>query len=360
MSNMLRGFEQERKVLTFDLFDCLFNFRLITHFVGQVGRENNLAPDLVENFFQIYMERAKNAESFMTYHDLLVKVMRYLDMELSTKVFSANAEELYLMHKDLRPHSDVIPTLEKLRNNGYILCLFADCNMQLVQTYLDKLDNLISEKNVLCVDEMRCYKPRSEFFRFANDKFKLRSADDHFHVSSNYYTDIEPAVRMHWLSVYVNRSKTGMLERAEPSVTIQTLTDIEEAMVLAHKKIEEEERAAQEREMQAAVEAERQEQAAEEAKRQRELQARQQQIMLQQQQQMQQQIQRRGAAPAQAGMGMAPAGAEYRQGGNPYFVPQNEKDMALSEKMRHMSPTKARALAKARERALANAKMRDF
>lgn len=353
MSNMLKGFEQERKVLTFDLFDCLINFRLIPHFVGQVGRENNLAPDLVENLFQLYLDRTKNAESFMTYHDLLAKIMHYLDMELDTKVFSANAEELYLMHKDLRPHADVVPALEKLSNDGFQLYIFADCNLQLVQTYLDKLDNIISEKNVLCVDEMRCYKPRSDYFRFANDKFKLRSADDHFHVASNYYTDIEPAVRMHWLTVYVNRSKTGVLERNEPSALAQNLTELEEAMVYAHNKIEEEERAAQEREMQEAMKAERQEQEAEAAKlqREREKQARQQQQMLQQQQQMQQQIQRRGGISNQD---------YFNGGGNPYFVPQNEKDLELAEKMRHMSPTKARALAKARERAIANAKIRSL
>ena len=43
MSNMLKAFEDhERKVLTFDLYDCLLNFRLVPHFVGQIGRENNI------------------------------------------------------------------------------------------------------------------------------------------------------------------------------------------------------------------------------------------------------------------------------------------------------------------------------
>ena len=41
-------------------------------------------------------------------------------------------------------------------------------------------------------------------------------------------------------------------------------------------------------------------------------------------------------------------------GTNSYFVPQNQEDRILVEKMRNMNPNKARALAKARERALRN------
>ena len=355
MSNMLKAFEDhERKVLTFDLYDCLLNFRLVPHFVGQIGRENNIVPELVENYFQIYMERVKYSENFMTYHDLLHKVMSYLDMEFGTKAFSANAEELYLIHKDLKPHADVVPALEKLRDDGFELYIFADSNLQLVQKYFETFEDIFSEKSVLCVDEVRCYKPRAEYFRFAAQKFKLRSADDHFHVSSNYFTDIEPANRMHWLTVYINRSKTGLMEKEEPSAVLPNLTELEEAMVNAHKKIEAEERAAQEREMQAAMQEEQKEQAAEEAKRQREReqQLRQQQMLQQQQQQMQQQQMRlRGAGS------YTNSDFDGGAGSNPYFVPQNEKDLELSEKMRHMSPTKARALAKARERAIANSKM---
>lgn len=138
---MLKGFgDHERKVLTFDLYDCLLNFRLIPHFVGQVARENNIVPDLAETFFNIYMARAKSGESYITYHDLLHKIMSYLDMQFATKVFTANAEELYLIHKDLEPHADVLPALEQFKNNGFELYLFADANLQLVQSKFDIFD----------------------------------------------------------------------------------------------------------------------------------------------------------------------------------------------------------------------------
>lgn len=353
MSSMLKGFvDHERKVLTFDLYDCLLNFRLINHFVGQVGRENNIVPDLVESYFRTYMSQVKNGESYLTYHDLLYKVMDYLDMEFATKVFSANAEELYLIHKDLEPHADVLPALEQFKNNGFELYLLADANLQLVQSKFDIFDGFFNEVNVLCADEMRCYKPKADFFRFADEKFKLRSADDHFHVSSNYFTDIEPAIKRHWLTAYINRGKTGVLVNCEPNVVLPTLTELEEAMVNAHKKIEDEERAAQEREQQAKEAVEKQERARAEAARLREQQTRMQQLQ-QQQRQQQQQLKLRGSNK------YVNSDFDGGAGINPYFVPQNERDWELTEKMRHMAPTKARALAKARERALANAKLRN-
>ena len=349
-----RQFGNQRRALTFGLYGCLVNYRLITHFVGQIGRENNINPELTERFFHLYLERIKYANDFMSYRDVLIQTMKFLDMEFSTKVFSANAEELYLLHADLRPHHEVVASLDNLRRKGFELYLMANSNIQLAQKLFESLGGFFDEKNTLVADECRCYKPRIEFFKMAVDKFKLRTAD-HFHVSSDYFQDIVPANRLHWLTAYVNRSKTGVLEGGEPSVVISSLAELEAGMDYAQRKIEAEEQAAKERELAAQKEAQQAE-----AKAQQEARMRQQQQM--QQQQMQQQQMRQQQMPQQQMQQqqmrqpgrnvVADITDDLVDFGNQYFEPQTDADRELAAKMQNMNPAKARALAKARGRAM--------
>ena len=354
-----RYFGNGRRALTFDLYGCLINQRMITHFVGQIGRENNINPELTERFFQLYLERVKYASDFMTYTDVLKLTMDYLDMAFNTKVFSQAAPELLIVYSDMRPRPDVVPALQKLRASGYELYLIANANIQMVQQQFDNLGGIFSEKTVLLADECRCYKPHPNFFKAAAEKFKLRSAD-HFHVSSEYFQDIVPAVRMRWLTAYINRSQTGTMPAYEPSVVLSTLNDLEEGLIYARRRIEEEEQAAREREAQAKAKAEAEANAAK-VRAEQEARARQQRAMQQQQQQQQQ----RQAQPGMQGGSVMDIKDDMVEFGglapeaNPYFVPQNEKDIALAEKMKSMPPAKARALAKARERALQAARARN-
>ena len=370
-----RYFGNGRRALTFDLFGCLINHRMLTHFVGQVGRENNINPELTERNFQLYLERVKYGSDFMTYSDVLNMTMAYMDMTFNTKVFSQAAPELMIVYGDMRPHPDVVQSLQRLRAAGFELFLMANANIQMVQRQFENLGGVFDEKTVLTADECRCYKPNANFFKAAAEKFKLRTAD-HFHVSSEYFQDIVPATRMRWLTAYVNRSQTGTMPAFEPSVTLSTLNDLEEGLIYARRKIEEEEQAAREREAAAKAEAEASAAAkarAEHAARARKLQAQQQQMqqrMQQQQQMQQQQMQGRVGRPGmpQGRPQMAPNIMDINDdmvefGGlapdtNQYFTPQNDRDMELAAKMRNMPPAKARALAKARERAMAAARAR--
>ena len=134
-----RYFGNGRRALTFDLFGCLINHRMITHFVGQIGRENNINPELTERYFQLYLDRVKYAMDFMTYTDVLNQTMALLDMTFNTKVFSQASGELLLVYGDMRPHPDVVPSLQKLKNSGYELYLIANANIQMVQKQFDNL-----------------------------------------------------------------------------------------------------------------------------------------------------------------------------------------------------------------------------
>lgn len=386
-------FGHERRAITFDFHGCLLNYRMVTHFVGQIGREHNIPPELTENNFQLYLDRVKFAGEFVTFREALLTTTKYLDMVFNTKVFTKNFDELYLIYNDLQVHQDVLPALERLKNNGYELYLLANCDYQLVSRQFEKLGSFFHDKNIFVTDECRAYKPRIDYFKAASEKFQLRRAD-HFHVSSDYFSDILPSARLRWLTAYVNRSKTGVFADIEPSVMISSLGDLEEGMAFAKQRIIDEERAAQEREAKAAMQAEAQQRAQEQERKRKEQERQQQQMQKMQQQQLEaeqraleQRMQQQGgfndvgvfgghgsfgaqqgAPGAQMGGvglgnidddlvdfgGQTPGAANQNQ----YFVPQNQKDVELAAKMQNMNPAKARALARARERALVAARAR--
>lgn len=321
-----------RKTITFDLYGCLLNNKLIHHFVGQVAREHNVEPALAENFFNLYIERVKySSSSFVPYYDLLQRALLYVDMELNTNTtFVSHLDELFLLHVDIKPHVDVLPALHNLIENGYELYLIANTSFQLVQKQFDNFEGIFNEKNICVTDEVKTYKPNLDFFRFAAKKFKLFGTD-HFHVSSNYFNDIIPANLLHWDNIYVNRNKTGIHQDYEPTLVIHNLTDLHEGMGYVRYRQHEEEMAAQRREEEEAEKLEA-------AKRAQELRARheaetrrQEQALREREHRMQQQS-------------------------------LHDKIMdphGFQEVIQNVNPMKARALSLAREKALAHARIRE-
>lgn len=355
----------KRRAVTFDLYGCLVNFRLIQHFVGQVARERKLKPDLAEDFFNLYYSRVMYGEQFKSYKQLLSRVLSYVDMEMDTNnVFIGCLEELYLMHADLRPTPDVMTALAALKRKNIELYLLANTDKYLAKQSLDVLSPFFDEEHLLTVDEARCYKPDIKFFNAANDKFKLRSAD-HFHVASNYFTDIASVKKIHWDTIYVNRRKTGVLTDCLPDMMIGSLTDLEDAMVAVRINQIEEEKAAQQREAEAAAKAESDAKAAKEAEQAaraaREAEAASKMAAYQEQQQQMLQSQRQFDDDMFGDYGIIDRNADVI-GVFSGFTPlnmSNPQDAKIASKLKNMSPARARAVAAARERALAYAKARN-
>lgn len=318
-----------RKTITFDLYGCLLNDRLIQHFVGQVAREHGIEASLAENFYNLYVERVKfSSERFIPYYDLLQKVLLYVDMELNTKtIFVSHLDELFLMHIDIKPHVDVLPVLHHLADSGYELYLIANTSYQLVQRQFDNFDGLFHDKNICVTDEVKTYKPNHEFFRFAAKKFKLFGTD-HFHVSSDYFNDIIPATQLHWDTMYVNRNKTGVHQDYEPTLILNNLNDLEEGMGYVRHRQQEEEFAAKKREDEAKEAAE----AAQRAK------------LIKERQQYEQKKRAEEYALSQARK-------------SPAELINNDEEFNIL--LKNVNPQKARALMLARQRALSNARVRN-
>lgn len=357
----------KRRAVTLDLYGCLLNFRLIPHFVGQVARERKLKPELAEMYFNLYYSRVMYGEPYRPYKAVLARTLDYVDMEMDTQnVFSGCLEELYLMHADLRPTPDVMSALADLKRKNIELYLLSNTDGILTKRSLEVLSPYFDEAHVMSLDETSCYKPDLNYFRAAIDKFKLRGAD-HFHVASNYFTDIVPAKQLHWDTVYVNRRKTGVMQEALPGMMISSLSELEDAMLWIRINQIEEEKAAQQREAEAVAKAEADAKAAKEAEaaaqaaKDAEVAAKraayqEQQLQMQQVQLQQQDIFGDEIAPSYSRTSDIDSMGAFN-GFTPLNM-SNPQDAKIAAKLKTMSPARARAVAAARERALAYAKAR--
>lgn len=356
--------KDDKRAVTFDLYGCLLNFRQIPHFISQIARENNLKPEVAEPFFNLYFNRVMYAEQPKSYRELLHRTLEFVDMEMDTvNVFTGCLEELYLLHTDLRPHSDVIKTLEFLKSKNIEMFLLANSDKYLSKRTLEYFRDFFDDKHIFTIEDSLCFKPTNEYWRAATDKFKLRTYD-HFHVTGNYFTDVVPAKKLHWDTIYVNRRKTGVLQSCLPDMMIRSLTELDDAMTWVRINQIEEEKAAQQREAEAKAKEDAAAKAEAEAKAAREAEivaqrtaAHKEEMLRQQQQQLKQHL---AASSYEDGFG-APVFNDFDAVGafdNNYtpFNLKDPRDAKIAAKMQSVSPARARAIAAARERALANSK----
>lgn len=348
----------KNRAVTFDLYGCLLNFRLIPHFVGQVARERKLSPELAEMYFNLYYSRVMYGENIKSYRSLLARVLSYVDMEMdTTNVFTGCLDELYLMHADLRPTPEVMDTLSYLKHKNIQMFILSNSDKFLTHKVMEIFPSFFDDKHIITVDETLCFKPNLDYFKAAADKFKLRSFD-HFHVSSNYFTDVVPARTLHWDTIYINRRKTGVLQECVPDMMIPSLKDLKDAMIWVRINQIEEEKAAQLREAEAAAKAEAEEKAREEAKAAAKaahnaevMAAHKAELEAQQQHARHQHLFNNEVTydPSIDGLGAFDG----------TFTPlnlNNPRDAKIAAKLKSVSPARARAIAAARERALAYAK----
>lgn len=344
----------ERRALSFSLYGCLVNYRLIPHFVGQIAVEHGLKSALAESYFNVYYNRVMYGEGFRQYRNVLLRTLEYVDMEMDSKgIFANSLGELYLMHKDLRPTPDVIEGLKELKKLNVEMYILANTDKVLTKHCFEYLGEFFDEAHIITTEETHCYKPDVAFFKAANSKFNLRAAD-HFHVASNYFTDIVPVKQLNWDTIYVNRRRTGVIEECKPDLMVSSFLELKDAIKSLRRSEMEAEKAAKQREAEEKAKAEEEAQAAAAVAA---AQRAEREAALQRQREEQARMPKRDIfgdiIPSDTDVDntMDSMGA--------FSTPlnlSNPQDAKIASKLKNMNPARARAIAAARERALAYSK----
>lgn len=212
------------KILTFDCYGTLLDTSPLYDFIGRIAGLNGLSNQKAMKVFSDYEDRLMYGEDFITYDRLLLEILTYCNMELSTDIFTQRYDEIVEIHKNFSPFPDVKESLYRLKENGYDLVIMSNSTNEFMKQHLKIMDNIFDAS--LVAEDTKCYKPNLKFFKMAEEKFRLKERE-HCHIAMGYWWDIVPASKMRWNKIWVNRTKLLQGRNSEkPYLTVSTLLEL--------------------------------------------------------------------------------------------------------------------------------------
>ena len=207
-------------LITFDLYGTLLNTTPIEDAVAEVGRSAGIDPILATTAFSSWEDRLMYGGRFIAFEPLLVDALRRCDTDLRTDgVFAGAADHLFSVFERLVPFPDVVPALHRLKAMGMRLGTASNTSRYLLDCHLRALDEVMDLS--VCADELKAYKPREAVF--AHVASWRTVGEHHAHVAKGYWWDVEPARRLGWHVVWVNRDGLQVPDQAGAIPQLPTL-----------------------------------------------------------------------------------------------------------------------------------------
>lgn len=190
------------KVLTFDCYGTLINTAPMYSEVSKIGEEHGLDGAAIQNIFVNYEDRLMYGGDFIPYDKLVYEVLGYCDMELNADVIQREYDRVIEAHKTLRAFPEVVETLHRLKDQGYVMCMMSNSIPSIMEYNHKALDNVFD--HVFLASDTKCYKPQISFFKQVDEALGLKNCQ-HCHIAAGYWWDIVPATQMGWNKIWVNR-----------------------------------------------------------------------------------------------------------------------------------------------------------
>lgn len=213
-----------KKIITFDCYGTLLCTDILYDTIADIAIEHQLSCEKAKQIFTSYEDRLMYGESFLPYDQLLLKALRYCDMEMNTEVFEKQWGRVMENHRRMKPYDDVLPALQALKEKGYRLILMSNTTHQLMDCHRKELTGLIDE--AVTAEDVSCYKPDLSFFLYTAARFDLHNAQ-HCHIAKGYWWDIVPCSKLGWNKIWINRANRKGDVRHQPYQEAKNLIGIE-------------------------------------------------------------------------------------------------------------------------------------
>ena len=189
-------------LVTFDCYGTLLDTAAIGDVIANAGERAGISRQSAVAAFSSWEDRLMYGGEFIDFESLLVDALRRCDMELHTdRVFEDEADDLLGAFEQLAPFPDAPPALHRLKAMGIRLGMASNTSRHLLARHLHALDDVMDLST--CADEIEAYKPRDAVF--ARVSSWRREGEHHVHVAKGYWWDIEPAQRLGWKAIWINR-----------------------------------------------------------------------------------------------------------------------------------------------------------
>jgi 2-haloacid dehalogenase len=200
--------------VSFDCFGTLIDwhggFRAILRRAGSQRPE-----ELVSAFHRA--ERAVEAEAYRSYREVTRLALERALGELGIGAAALPATAIADAWATLPAFADAAPALRELHEDGWLLAVLTNCDVDLFAETAPTLGEVIDR--VITAQEVRSYKPALAHFH----RFRETIGDAPWvHVACSWFHDIVPARTVGIPRIWIDRDRTG----DDPAIATRVLPDL--------------------------------------------------------------------------------------------------------------------------------------
>lgn len=218
-------------ILTFDCYGTLIDTQPLVYEIGSIAQEAGIGRESAETAFQISEARVMYGEPYQDYPKVIENILQYCDSQFGGGVFQGEYQRVMDTICHLKAFPEVRSVLNDLKNAGHHLYLMSNSHKEVMAHHLAELGHPFEYE--FLADELHCYKPQYEFFRYTEDKLRL-NAHNHCHIAQGYFWDIIPASRFRWNTIWVNRDRLMGNERGGQYREVSDLTEVPPLISFSH------------------------------------------------------------------------------------------------------------------------------
>jgi len=208
------------KYLTFDCYGTLLNEEKTYAEIEKIATKIGVDPKLARQRFITYQDNHDNMHPYLDYAILTRNNLIHLDYQFDLKhEFEKYYVDLLEAHRSLTPFPEVIETLQKFIDKGYKLIMMSNSSWDIIDA---NVKSLKVPFDVWTAEDVHAYKPDLRFFKTVEEHYHL-TPENHWHIAEGYSSDIIPADKMNWPSIWVNRPNDVPSTDILPTHLVSTL-----------------------------------------------------------------------------------------------------------------------------------------
>jgi len=208
------------KYLTFDCYGTLLNEEKTYAEIEKIATKIGVDPKLARQRFITYQDNHDNMHPYLDYAILTRNNLIHLDYQFDLKhEFEKYYVDLLEAHRSLTPFPEVIETLQKFIDKGYKLIMMSNSSWDIIDA---NAKTLKVPFDIWTAEDVHAYKPDLHFFKAVEEHYHF-TPENHWHIAEGYSSDIIPADKMNWPSIWVNRPNNVPSTDILPTHLVSTL-----------------------------------------------------------------------------------------------------------------------------------------
>lgn len=209
-----------KKYLTFDCYGTLLNENNTYDEIEKLARQIGVDPKLAHQRFQTYQDDRNNMHPYLDYDLLTRNNLIHLDYQFGLEhQFEKHFVDVLIAHQNLKPFPEVIETLQTLSDRDYQLIIMSNSSWDIIDK---NVQNLKVPFDIWTAEDVHTYKPDLHFFKAVEKEYSF-TPENHWHIAEGYDSDIIPADKMNWPSIWVNRPQIKASTSIQPTHTVTDL-----------------------------------------------------------------------------------------------------------------------------------------